>query len=180
MPETMPSDPPPSTRSVLLQVQVHDEPPAAVREAVDAGLHEHNLAHSPLHQVRPLACSLVADDGGTVIAGCTGRTWGRCAELQMLWVAPAQRGHGLGAQLVRAFEAAARARGCDTFYLETWSFQAPAFYRRLGYAVWLELAGFAPGVVKYTMLRQDTPTALPPQAMADSEADPPADQRSAR
>lgn len=168
MPETMPSDPHPSSRSV----QVHDEPPAMLREAVDAGLHAHNLAHAPLHQVRPLACSLASDDGAAPIAGCTGRTWGRCAELQMLWVDEAQRGRGLGAQLVRAFEAAARARGCDTFYLETWSFQAPAFYRRLGYAVWLELPGFAPGVVKYTMLRQDTAVALLPldQASPDQPA----------
>ena len=39
----------------------------------------------------------------------------------------------------------------------TWmliSFQAPSLYRALGYQVRLELHGFAPGIVKYTMVRE--------------------------
>lgn len=39
------------------------------------------------------------------------------------------------------------------FCLETFSFQAPALYRSLGYEVKLELRGFSAGVVKFTMVR---------------------------
>ena len=52
-----------------------------------------------------------------------------------------------------AFERHAQARGCNTFHLETFSFQAPALYRSLGYEVRLELRGFPAGIVKYTMVR---------------------------
>jgi hypothetical protein len=48
----------------------------------------------------------------------------------------------------------AEARGCRTVYLDTFSFQAPSLYRALGYQVRLEIAGFAPGIVKYTMVRE--------------------------
>ena len=77
-----------------------------------------------------------------------------CCELQQLWVEPALRRQGIGARLVREFEQRAAARGCRTYYLETFSFQAPSLYRALGYEVKLELRGFAPGIVKYTMVRE--------------------------
>jgi len=83
-----------------------------------------------------------------------GRTWGSCCELQQLWVDPTQRRKGIGASLVQAFEAHALARGCSTCDLETFSFQAPSLYRSLGYEVALALEGFAPGIVKYTMVRR--------------------------
>lgn len=134
-------------------ISVHDDVPAHAAGVVDAGLGASNDAAAPLHQVRPLTCFAHASDG-RVLGGAVGRTWGECAELQQLWVAPAERRRGLGARLVRAFEAGAQGRGCRRVYLETFSFQAPALYRALGYRVGLELKGFAPGIVKYTMLRE--------------------------
>jgi GNAT superfamily N-acetyltransferase len=71
-----------------------------------------------------------------------------------LWVEPSHRRQGVGARLVKAFEQRAEARGCRTFYLETFSFQAPQLYRSLGYEIKLELHGFSAGVVKYTMVRE--------------------------
>jgi ribosomal protein S18 acetylase RimI-like enzyme len=74
--------------------------------------------------------------------------------LQQLWVEPTLRRQGIGGRLVREFEQRAAARGCRTFCLETFSFQAPSQYRALGYEVRLELRGFAPSIVKYTMVRE--------------------------
>lgn len=133
-----------------LELTVHDELPREDWLVVDSGLGEANDAAAPLHEVRPLSCFLRAPDG-TVVGGAVGRTWGRCCELQQLFVRAEQRRRGLGARLVRAFEARAGERGCTTFYLETFSFQAPSLYRSLGYAVKAETHGFAPGIVKYLM-----------------------------
>ena len=44
------------------------------------------------------------------------------------------RAQGLGRRLVEAAEAEAEARGCRTVVVSSHSFQAPAMYRRLGYA----------------------------------------------
>jgi len=139
-----------------LAYTVHDDVPAEEGAVVDSGLGQANAAAAPLHQVRPLSC-FARLASGAVAGGAVGRTWGDCAELQQLWVAPEHRRRGIGARLVREFEARARTRGCRTFYLETFSFQAPDLYRALGYEARLALHGFAPGIVKYVMVREEPP-----------------------
>jgi ribosomal protein S18 acetylase RimI-like enzyme len=145
-----------------ITVTVHDElPPEAT--VIDTGLGEANAAAAPLEDVQALAC-LASDDAGRVIGGAIGRTWGACCELQQLWVEPAHRRRGIAARLVREFELRAEARGARTFYLETFSFQAPGLYRSLGYSERLALHGFAPGIVKYTMVRElDGASTSPPR-----------------
>lgn len=139
-----------------LSISVHDDVPDADGRAVDTGLGAANDAAAPLHEVRRLSC-FARTPSGAVVGGAVGRTWGTCCELQQLWVEAGHRRRGIGAQLVRALERRAASRGCATFYLETFSFQAPALYRALGYEVKLALAGFGPGIVKYTMVREAPP-----------------------
>ena len=131
----------------------HDDVPRDAGGIVDQGLGDANEAAAPLHQVRPLSC-FARGPSGEVVGGAVGRTWGACCELQQLWGDPARRRHGIGAQLVRLFEARAQARGCRVFYLETFSFQAPRLYESLGYRIRSTIAGFAPGVEKYLMVRE--------------------------
>ena len=141
-----------------ITVTLHDDVPTTEGSLVDNGLGDANEAAAPMHEVRALSAFARAPSG-EVIGGAVGRTWGECCELQQLWVAPAQRRQGIGARIVHEFERRAQARGCRTFYLETFSFQAPSLYRSLGYEVTHELHGFAPGIVKYLMVRKasDTP-----------------------
>ena len=62
-----------------------------------------------------------------------------------LWVADAYRKHGVGSQLMAGAEATARAQGCRGAYLDTFTFQAPKFYERLGYREFGRLNDFPPG-----------------------------------
>ncbi len=62
-----------------------------------------------------------------------------------LWVADAYRKQGAGSQLMAGAEAAARAQGCRGAYLDTFTFQAPKFYERLGYREFGRLDDFPPG-----------------------------------
>jgi GNAT superfamily N-acetyltransferase len=133
-------------------ISSHDDPPAADWAVVDEGLGDFNDQAAPLHEVKKLA-SFARDEAGRVIGGALGRRWGRCAEIQELWVEESARGQGLGAQLVDAFEAAARAHGCTDFYLETLSFQAPGFYAKLGYRTVHVLDVYPHGIVKHLMLK---------------------------
>lgn len=131
-----------------------DTPPEDRLLAVDAGLEQHNYEAAPLAEVRQLA-TFVTDESGTVVGGAVGRTWGRCCELLQLWVKPELRSGGVGSRLLRDFEAHARTRGCTTFYLTTLSYQAPEFYRRHGYAVLAQIAGYPDGIVKFIMQRSE-------------------------
>jgi GNAT superfamily N-acetyltransferase len=136
---------------IAFQLTMHDESDGADLRVVDAGLGASNDAAAPLHEVRPLACFL-RDERGAVIGGAVGRRWGTCAELQQLWVQPDLRRRGLGARLVRAFEARAAQHGCSTVYLETFSFQAPRLYAALGYETRHTIEGFGHGIAKHLMV----------------------------
>jgi GNAT superfamily N-acetyltransferase len=142
-------------------IEVRDELPPTEGAIVDAGLDAYNVAAAPLGDVRPLS-SFARLPSGELVGGAVGRTWGRCCEIRQLWVAEAHRGRGLGTSLVNALEGRAVERGCHTFYLETWTFQARRFYETLGYEVRLAIEGHAPGVAKFVMMREHAPTSSPP------------------
>ena len=73
-----------------------------------------------------------ADDDG-LAGGISGWTWGVAAGIGMLWVREDRRGDGTGAQLLQAFEEAARARGVTHVFTTSFTFQAPGFYEKQGY-----------------------------------------------
>ena len=84
----------------------------------------------------------VRDDRGTILAGLHGNTVGGWLYISSLWVDEALRGTGLGSALMRRAEEEAVGRGCVHAYLNTFSYQAPAFYAKLGYVVFAELEDF--------------------------------------
>jgi GNAT superfamily N-acetyltransferase len=137
-----------------LVIASFDAPPDACLRAVDTGLEQYNRAVAPLSEVKPLA-TFATGPSGAVAGGAVGRTWGRCCELQQLWVEPTRRGAGVGSRLLRHFEDHARTRGCDVFYLTTLSFQAPEFYRKRGYASLAEIAGYPNGIRKFLMVKAE-------------------------
>ncbi len=84
-------------------------------------------------------------DGGRIVAGISGWTWGDCCELQSLWVDPSLRGRRLGTRLIAAAEAEAAARGCTQTVHFTYAFQAGSLYERCGYELVGRVEGFPSG-----------------------------------
>jgi GNAT superfamily N-acetyltransferase len=135
------------------RTQFHDGVPDEVAGWVDAQLDDFNAVHAPLQDVQPFCCEARLNDG-TLVGGVIARRWGECAEVQQLFVDEAHRRHGLGRQLMQAVEQHACAHGCRLIYLDTFSFQAPAFYRALGYEVAAEFGGFTQGIRKFVMRKR--------------------------
>lgn len=74
-----------------------------------------------------------SDVSGELIGGLSAWIWGSLCAVDMLWVREDQRGHGWGAALMRAAEEAGVRRGCSEMIVSSFTFQAPDFYRRLGF-----------------------------------------------
>jgi GNAT superfamily N-acetyltransferase len=143
-----------------LRIEATDHPSAADAAIVDAGLDAYNHASADMAGIRQLAC-FARSASGEVVAGAVGRSWGTAAEMQQIWVREDLRNTGLGSRVVRAFEDLARRRGCDLLYLDTFTFQAPDFYRKLGYAVACTLPGFPAGASKFLLTKSLAPAQAP-------------------
>jgi len=135
-----------------LRWEFTDSPQADDLDAVDAGLHLYNLKAADLAAVRPLACFARADSG-EVIGGLRARQWGSAVEVQQLWVDEPYRRRGVAARLMQMLEQAAVERGATVIYLDTFTFQAPEFYRRCGYVTALRIDGFPDGIAKHLMVK---------------------------
>ena len=105
---------------------------AALDERLSSELDAHNAAAVGRDDLREFTVRV--DDGDDVVAGLSGWTWGTCAGVGMVWVHEDVRRDGWGARLMAAAEDVARERGCRQLLVSSFTFQAPGFYRRLGYA----------------------------------------------
>lgn len=66
-------------------------------------------------------------------------------EIDSLWVAESLRGQGWGRKLMAAAETEGIKRACTFAYTNTFSWQAPEFYRKLGYTLYGKLKNFPKG-----------------------------------
>ena len=96
----------------------------------------------------------IRNEAGEVIAAFDGHTWGGCCVVAHLWVHESRRGRGLGRALVQTAEAEAVRRGCAQIVLSTHSFQAPAFYERLGYERHAVVAGQPKGHANFLYVKR--------------------------
>ena len=77
----------------------------------------------------------VKDEWDRIVAGICGNTWGDWLEIRQFWVDESRRKQGFGTKLLEAAEREAIRRGCTQSLLMTFSFQAPEFYAKRGYAM---------------------------------------------
>ena len=75
----------------------------------------------------------VEDDKGELMAGLVAETFGNWLEIEYLFVKEDLRGQGIGSQLLQQAESAAKNRNCRFAFVNTYQFQAPAFYQKYGY-----------------------------------------------
>ena len=122
-------------------MELTDQPRSEDVQFLEDQLNEHNMVRTGRRDFRPLAVYLRDGQGG-IMAGLYGFTWAGWLEIKFVWVREDLRGQGHGRQLVEAAEVEARARGCQRVWLESYTFQAPTFYQRLGYEVFGSLQDY--------------------------------------
>ena len=75
----------------------------------------------------------VEDDSGELMAGLIAETFGNWLEIEYLFVKEDLRGQGIGSQLLQQAESEAKKRNCRFAFVNTYQFQAPAFYQKQDY-----------------------------------------------
>ncbi len=96
------------------------------------GLLSYNLEHLEDKNPKDLGIYL-KDETGKIVAGLIGNTHGNWLTVKFLWVSDDLRGNNIGSEILQQAEKTAKERGCKYAFLDTFSFQAPAFYRKHGY-----------------------------------------------
>jgi N-acetylglutamate synthase-like GNAT family acetyltransferase len=114
------------------QFTIIDSPDIHDVQFLDDRIYEFNVERTGITDGQLMAIFL-RDKQNNIIAGLYGWTWGGCCEVRTLWIHEQLRGKGLGTRLMAMAEDEARARGATQMVLTTHSFQAPDFYRRLGF-----------------------------------------------
>lgn len=101
-------------------------------EEIHELLKEYNLSNREKSENIPLGI-FYEDETGKKQAGLTGETFGNWLCIKYLYVDEKLRGQGIGSKIMSAAEAEAKKRGCKYAFVDTFSFQAPEFYTKLGY-----------------------------------------------
>jgi ribosomal protein S18 acetylase RimI-like enzyme len=101
-------------------------------ETIFRGLLEYNLARIEDKNPKDLGVYM-EDEKGEILAGLIGNTHGNWMTVKFLWVSEKLRGQNIGSQILKKAEETAKERGCKYAFLDTFSFQAPEFYKKYGY-----------------------------------------------
>ena len=128
----------------LLSIASETSPDRATIAAIGDGPDGYNEQFAPNVSFDP-NWVVGQDADGTVQAGTRYLLLSDWMFVDWPWVAASYRRVGVGSQPLEQAEARARDGSCTKVYLDTFSFQAPAFYARHGYREFARLPGFPCG-----------------------------------
>ncbi len=116
-------------------VEIRVEPTyGAAKKLVAAGLEDFNRRH--MSASTPRAFAVTATEEGATRGGVIAEGIGEWMYVTLLWVEDAFRRRGFGSSLLREAEREAKQRGAKGILVDTYSFQAPDFYRKHGYSAY--------------------------------------------
>ena len=130
-----------SDPDIVLTDTVDDRLETVIRD----GLNAYNDEVTGYSDRRPLVVTVKDPETGEILGGATGRTSLGMLYVELVYLPRHLRGTGLGTRILTMMEEEGRRRGCRTAMLFTISFQAPEFYRRLGWRVFGEIQCDPPG-----------------------------------
>ena len=112
---------------------------------------EHNMKEIPQELKTPNenVSFVLKDEYGNIYGGITANMFWHHMHIEFLWVNEDLRGKGFGRVLLAKMEHLALEKGCRFIYLDTFSFQAPEFYKQNGYEVFGTIEDHPKGFNQY-------------------------------
>jgi len=120
---------------------------------IGGGISQYNKQQAGDDQGQNLCFVLRAPDD-EVVGGVIGAIFWDWLYIDLMWIKEDLRGLGYGHRLLELAEEEARKRGAKNAYLDTFSFQAPEYYKKRGYKVFGELKDFPQGHQRYFLSKE--------------------------
>lgn len=135
------------------QVVYVEKPEDAAWGVIGKGLDAFNVQIAGEYNFQRICFALQTSDDN-IVGGVLGELFWDWFHIDLLWIPEELRGHGYGHQLLLKIEEEAKKRGAKNIFLDTFSFQAPEFYKKHGYQIYGELKDFPPGHQRYFFKKQ--------------------------
>lgn len=129
-----------------------EKPDDSVWGVIGGGIHHYNIEKAGDGNGKPV-CFVLRDENQEVVGGVVGETHWEWLYINLMFVREDLRGQGHGQRLLTLAEEEGRKQGAKRAYLDTFSFQAPDFYKDHGYAVFGELTDFPAGHSRYYLVK---------------------------
>ena len=127
------------------KIVLDEKPDATLREAILRPLIDYNASKIGPVVIEPLAVCLRHPETDAIIGGLWGSFAADWLFVELLYVPDELRTRGIGSSLMRKAEEVAARRGCVGIKLDTFTFQAPGFYEKLGYRMFGKLVDHPKG-----------------------------------
>jgi GNAT superfamily N-acetyltransferase len=130
-----------------------DKPEKSAWGIIGEGITNYNAQQAGDDKAQRICFVLQAPDQ-EVVGGVIAAIYWDWLYIDLMWMKDELRGRGYGHRLLILAEDEARRRGAKHAFLDTFSFQAPGFYKKHGYQVFGELQNFPTGHQRYYLTKQ--------------------------
>jgi ribosomal protein S18 acetylase RimI-like enzyme len=134
-----------------ISIQCRPATPAEHEQTVQQ-LREHTEAAVGM-KVNHVPFGLLAYEGDRLVGSIVGKVFFHWLHVDLIWVAHDRRSLGVGSRLMQLAEEKAREMQLAGIEVWTQSWQAPGFYRKLGYQEFAVIDDFTPGRKRHAFRR---------------------------
>lgn len=134
-------------------ISFQENPQPEAIQAIRSNLVAFNRSQVGTDNYKPLVFT-INNAAGETIGGLIGKTYLGWLYIEILWIQEEIRNSGYGSKLLVAAETKAKQYGCQSVYLDTFSFQALGFYQKHGYVIFGELPDFPIGHSRYFLTKR--------------------------
>lgn len=143
---------------MTVRIDVSQSPGEAEYLAILKPLRAYNVAQAGDARPERFALLIRDETSDEVIGGLYGRSLYSWLFVELLAVPDQCRGQGMGTRLMQMAEEHARKNRCVGIWLDTFSFQAPEFYRKLGFVEFAKVEDFPPGHQRFFFEKRLSPS----------------------
>lgn len=127
---------------MTIRIERVANPGETERAAILKPLRAYNLSQAGSSAPESFALLVHDEQSGEIVGGLSGSITYRWLFIELLAIQPHTRNDGTGSRLLTMAEEIAREQGCIGMWLDTFDFQAPAFYEKHGFSKFGQLEDF--------------------------------------